>query len=305
MHGDHDSSCRRSRSAGPRGRRPYGEPPDPSPEPVASPGRPPAQAAGRPYSPAGDPFVYGSLINVDIRTAWQPPRSPPSRWQRSWPGPRLARDRFLRPALICGFLAAAGVGIWSSGWSPAFGPFTVEAAGPPASPRTVGHDTTITLAEAATPSAGGTPSATPSTTSQKTSGSRKPASPRLIERSRADVAGVHGSQGGERRKDRGAAGAARKPAVDSVKPRRPKAPRPPQAPRGTRPRPPAPPGGNERRRSTDIPDTSAMPDTPAAPDSFGDQLSAAYACRHLQTTDWRYDYCLSIWNDYKRRNGLP
>ncbi|WP_344979262.1 hypothetical protein [Streptosporangium fragile] len=34
-------------------------------------------------------------------------------------------------------------------------------------------------------------------------------------------------------------------------------------------------------------------------------ISAAYACRHLPPGDWRYAYCVQVWNDYRRRNGLP
>ncbi|MBB2914560.1 hypothetical protein FHS43_005872 [Streptosporangium becharense] len=59
------------------------------------------------------------------------------------------------------------------------------------------------------------------------------------------------------------------------------------------PRPPAPP--------------VARPPEPRATTGTGPLagISAAYACRHLSSGDWRYAYCVQVWNDYRRRNGLP
>ncbi|MER5647577.1 hypothetical protein [Streptosporangium sp. NPDC002524] len=86
------------------------------------------------------PMVRGSWTYLDSRPFSMPP--PPSPWRRPWS--RLSRDQLLRPALIAGFLAAAGVGVWSSGWSPWDG---APVAGPsPASPGerlVAGHDMVI------------------------------------------------------------------------------------------------------------------------------------------------------------------
>ncbi|MEV0755529.1 hypothetical protein [Streptosporangium sp. NPDC050280] len=93
-----------------------------------------------PRSPVRDSRTY-----LDSRPFSMPP--PPSPWRRPWS--RLSRDQLLRPALIAGFLAAAGVGVWSSGWSPWDG---VPTAG--TSPATsgegvlLGHDMVITASRA-------------------------------------------------------------------------------------------------------------------------------------------------------------
>jgi hypothetical protein len=35
-----------------------------------------------------------------------------------------------------------------------------------------------------------------------------------------------------------------------------------------------------------------------------DPFSAAYVCRRFAPDDWRYPYCVRIWNDYRRQRGL-
>ncbi|MFD1498411.1 hypothetical protein ACFSIL_18560, partial [Streptosporangium lutulentum] len=61
-------------------------------------------------------------------------------------------------------------------------------------------------------------------------------------------------------------------------------PRSSQAPAAPRARVPAPAGGNESRAADG---------------------GAAYACRHLSPGDWRYAYCVQVWNNYSRRSGTP
>jgi len=87
------------------------------------------------------PPVRDSRTYLDSRPFSMPP--PPGPWRRPWL--RLSRDQLLRPALIAGFLAAAGVGVWSSGWSPWDGVPTAGTS--PASSGEgllLGHDMVIT-----------------------------------------------------------------------------------------------------------------------------------------------------------------
>ncbi|MEU8204825.1 hypothetical protein [Streptosporangium sp. NPDC049046] len=93
-----------------------------------------------PRSPVRDSRTY-----LDSRPFSMPP--PPSPWRRPWS--RLSRDQLLRPALIAGFLAAAGVGVWSSGWSPWDGVPTAGTS-PASSGEGVlrGHDMVITASRA-------------------------------------------------------------------------------------------------------------------------------------------------------------
>ncbi|MFF5114515.1 hypothetical protein [Streptosporangium sp. NPDC000509] len=93
-----------------------------------------------PRSPVRDSRSY-----LDSRPFSMPP--PPGPWRRPWS--RLSRDHLLRPALIAGFLAAAGVGVWSSGWSPWDGVPTAGTS-PASSGEGVllGHDMVITASRA-------------------------------------------------------------------------------------------------------------------------------------------------------------
>ncbi|MEU8036634.1 hypothetical protein [Streptosporangium sp. NPDC049078] len=93
-----------------------------------------------PRSPVRDSRSY-----LDSRPFSMPP--PPGPWRRPWS--RLSRDQLLRPALIAGFLAAAGVGVWSSGWSPWDGVPTAGTS-PASSGEGVllGHDMVITASRA-------------------------------------------------------------------------------------------------------------------------------------------------------------
>ncbi|MET8386591.1 hypothetical protein ABZV14_26680 [Streptosporangium canum] len=329
MHDDHDSAHRRGPSTGPRGRRPYAAPADSPPEPAVPPEEPGADPPGRPYSSAGDPFVYGSRVSVDIRPAWPPPPRP-IRSHRPRPWPRIPRDRLLRPALVCGFLAAAGIGMWSSGWSPVSEPSTVEVAAAPAPSRMAGHDAAVAPAEATTPDTGHVPAATPSATSgapAKAARSRRTAPSRTVERPRRhtalDAQTVHGGQDGRRHRESAAPKTARKQAPRSVRPKAPKASTPPRTrpseppgetgtPTNTgtltnaeTPATPRPPNTPRPPATPRTPRTSPIPDTSVIPDSPGDRLSAAYACRNLEQSDWRHGYCVRVWNDYKRQNGLP
>ena len=88
------------------------------------------------------PPIRDSLTYLDSRPFSMPP--PPGPWR-----PRLSREQLLRPALIAGLLAAAGVGVWSSGWSPWDGVPTAGTS--PASPGEgllQGHDIVITPSRA-------------------------------------------------------------------------------------------------------------------------------------------------------------
>ncbi|MGV9775530.1 hypothetical protein [Streptosporangium sp. NPDC003464] len=334
MHDDHGPAHRRGPGPGPRGRRPYGAPPDPPPEPATSPDGHRADARGPRYGTAGDPFVYGSRINVDIRQVWPPqppPPPPPARSRRPWPWPQIPRERLLRPALICGFLAAAGVGLWSSGWSPVSRPTTLKAA-VPAPSRTAGHDVVVTPSATA-PATGhvphDTPQAVPATPDRRPHG-REPAPARAAEHPRRHVIpDIRAGQDGRRHREAGAPKAVRRPAPRTAEPEPPEPPQTSPAPRARRPSPgeetgtgvsadalttpepsvtprtPGPPRTPRPSRTPRIPRTSAIPDTSVVPDSPGDRLSAAYACRHFQQSDWRHGYCTQVWNDYKQRNGLP
>ncbi|WP_326822781.1 hypothetical protein [Streptosporangium sp. NBC_01756] len=321
MQGDHDSARRRDPSASPRGRRPYGEPADPPAPAPADPAASADRARAGAYGGAGDPFIYGSRFSVEVRPTWPhspplPPPSPPGRAYRSWPRslpwswswpqslprslswPRVTREQLLRPALICGFLAATGVGLWSSGWSPTSPATTtrtitaeVTAARTPSG--VTGHGAVIAF-EGEAPPAGHLPVATPRTvTSAKPARSRKPASSHTAGRPRnRTVPGVRA----ERHRHRLAV------------PRRAGA---------VRPKPPAPHARaarhGERSRHGDAavptvfqtPSASAIPDISVIPETPEDRLSAAYACRHLRPGDGRYAYCVRAWNDYKRQKGLP
>ncbi|OUC80775.1 hypothetical protein CA984_42395, partial [Streptosporangium minutum] len=228
------------------------------------PEEPRADPPGRPYSSAGDPFVYGSRVSVDIRPAWPPPPRPrPIRSHRPRPWPWIPGDRLLRPALVCGFLAAAGIGMWSSGWSPVSEPSTVEVAAAPAPSRMAGHDTAVAPAEATAPDAGHVPAATPSATSggapAKAARSRRTAPSRTVEQPRRhaalDAQAVHGGQGGRRHRESAAPKTVRKQAPRSVRPKAPKASTSPRA------RPPEPPG--ETRTSTNTGSPSTGTGTPA------------------------------------------
>ncbi|MFF5210495.1 hypothetical protein [Streptosporangium sp. NPDC000396] len=302
MHDDHYSTHRRSPSGRPRGRMPYGQPP----------GHPPAEVTDRPrdgqaHNSAGDPFVYGSRISVDIRPVWPP--QPPRRLHRpSWSWPHIPRDRFLRPALIFGFLAAAGAGIWSSGWSPTFGRPAADTVAVPDPPWTAGDDAAIAPAETTTPSPGHALTIAPSAPSEKAASGQKPA-----EQLQARAAtGIRDSQGVRRHGRRGAPKTAERPAVRTVTSAPPAAPDASETPAtAPRTRPPAspgertPPGARGNRTGADTPGTHAAPEPRTAPAAPDDRLSAAHACRHLQPGDWRYGYCVRAWNDFKRRNGLP
>lgn len=233
--------------------------------------------------------------------------------------------------------------MWSSGWAPVSEPSTVEVAAAPAPSRMAGHDAATAPAEATAPDAGHVPVATPSATSggapAKAARSRGTAPSRTVERPRRhaalDAQTVHGGQGGQRHRESAAPKTVRKQAPRSARPKAPKAStaprtRPPEPPGETgaptntgtptntrtltntgtltntevpaaprSPNTPRPPATPRTPRTSPIPDTSVIPDSP------GDRLSAAYACRNLERNDWRHGYCVRVWNDYKRQNGLP
>ncbi|WP_433235205.1 hypothetical protein ACQPYK_24920 [Streptosporangium sp. CA-135522] len=286
-----------------------------------------ADARERTHGAAGDPFIYGSRVSVDIRPTWQaPPAPPPIRPHRPWPGPRVSRDQLLGPALVCGFLAAAGIGLWSSGWSPTSRSSAVEVAAMPTPSRAAGHAPVSAPTRTAAPAIGRPPGETatadapaatpPAAVPAKAAHDRKAASSHASDRPHGR--GAHDARDGrgERRHEVDAPKTARKPASRSARSKTP-------GPLAPKPRPRTPRGeagdrgnGVGDRRNTDVsatprtpapepPGASAVPDTSVVPDNPGDRLSAAYACRHLQQSDWRYDYCVRVWNDYKKRNGLP
>lgn len=360
MYGEHDPTHDRRTGTPRRGRQPYGEPAERAPGPVGRhPAPPPAPASDPAYGTADDPFAYGSWINVEVRPPGPPPRHPapePPQW--SWP--EMPRDRLLRSALILGFLAAAGVGVWTSGWTPMSGPSGVGAAAPAAPLRTDDRD-------GAPPPATGGPAAAstvPPAPSEKPVPSEKPAHdptarpspapgrprtrpataprggrddqrrdgrgtpdaapdavpetmPERVRRPRAEGSGSSPSRRPEAaeprsRASRGGGGARRN--AGSGRLGRTERPRPAPVPRGRdggADREPAPEAHEERNTGGAEPSTTVGGGGGGTPSGTGsavtldERLSATYACRHLRPDDWRYAYCVTAWNEYRKRIGLP
>ncbi|MFJ2032970.1 hypothetical protein [Streptosporangium sp. NPDC087985] len=299
MKNDQDSTRRRDPSTGPRGRRPYGGPPGSPPALVTPPGAPQAEACGG----AGDPFVYGSRVSLDIRPTRSPALPPPLvplRLHRPWPSARISRDRLLRPALTCAFLAAAGVGLWSSGWSPVSGPSPVEVAAAADPSPVAGHDLAVPPAQTDPPATAHAPVAAPQAiTPARTVRSLKAAPPHAIERPRNRT--VLGAQGRRHHHEPGAPQTVRRPSPQSAGPKAPETSQtPPQAPRDKR--------GNRRNTATlaapHTPRTAPIPDTSVLPDSPDTQAGTS-PCRRFRREDWRHDYCVRVWDDYRKRHGLP
>ncbi|GAA3427919.1 hypothetical protein ACWDTT_10690 [Streptosporangium sandarakinum] len=338
MQDDHDPARGRGPGAGPRGRRPYGGPPDTSSGPAASPARPPVRPAARYDGPAqnpGDPFVHGSLVDAGIATSARS-RSPREEPPRSWTGPRPRRDRMLRPALIGAFLVAAGLGVWSSGWSPVADRPSVMAAQAPA-PSLAPRGTAVVHP----PRAARTPSSAPGRVMVV-----RELKPRLV-RPRAGAA--EALDGRARRGERRHAAARRTPEaaargragtgpgtegvagprVEGAGPGHRETrdlPNPPRTPRtphghdhghgpgspgsGAGPRDRADGGapgapGASARDGRDAPAGPAGPGGHGGPGGVGLRFDAAYACRNFREDDWRHDFCVRAWNDYRGRNGLP
>ncbi|MEU4537230.1 hypothetical protein AB0G15_20415 [Streptosporangium sp. NPDC023825] len=326
------------------------------------------------------PMVRRSWTYLDSRPFSMPP--PPSPWRRPWA--RLSRDQLLRPALIAGFLAAAGVGVWSSGWSPWEG---TPVAGPsPASPGErllAGHDTVITPSRApvvaetdakapagkrkaledekgpgAAGAGGGAGKKVPGRDPErvppaeralsgagdirdewververaqpvkkpvKRAGRRHEGSARAgTGQGGAGGTGAAAPEAGARRADggaghesgRGGGGAGRGTASTGGdagsagtegRPRSGKqgAEKQDSGAQGSggqqgRSRPRA---GRTGAPATRSPSPSASRNRPPATGGAAG-ISAAYACRHLPSGDWRHAYCVRVWNDYKTRNGL-
>lgn len=354
MYGEHDPTHDRRTGTPRRGRRPYGEPAERTPGSAGRhPAPPPAPASDPAYGTADDPFAYGSWINVEVRPPGPPPRHPapePPQW--SWP--EMPRDRLLRSALILGFLAAAGVGVWTSGWTPMSGPSGVGAAAPATPSRTDDRDGTPP------PATGGPVAAStvPPAPSEKAVPSEKPAhnpaarpSP-APERPRTRSATAphrgrddqrHAGRGTpdavpetmpERARRPGAEGAGSSPSrrPETAEPRsrvsrggggahrnagsgrlgRTERPRPAPVPRGRdggADRDPAPEAQEERNAGGAGPSTTAggggTPPGTGSAVTLDERLSATYACRHLRPDDWRYAYCVTAWNEYRKRIGLP
>ncbi|MGW4420690.1 hypothetical protein [Streptosporangium sp. NPDC004631] len=354
MYGEHDPTHDRRTGTPRRGRRPYGEPAERAPGSVGRhPAPPPAPASDPAYGTADDPFAYGSWINVEVRPPGPPPRHPapePPQW--SWP--EMPRDRLLRSALILGFLAAAGVGVWTSGWTPMSGPSGVGAAAPATPSRTDDRDGTPP------PATGGPVAAStvPPAPSEKAVPSEKPAHnpaarpspaperprtrsataphrgrddqrhagrgtpdavpetmPERVRRPGAEGAGSSPSRRPETaeprsRVSRGGGGARRN--AGSGRPGRTERPRPVPVPRGRADgadRDPAPEAQEERNTGGAGPSTTAggggTPPGTGSAVTLDERLSATYACRHLRPDDWRYAYCVTAWNEYRKRIGLP
>ncbi|WP_344919529.1 hypothetical protein [Streptosporangium oxazolinicum] len=304
---------------------------------------------------------------------------PPSPWRRPWS--RLSRDQLLRPALIAGFLAAAGVGVWSSGWSPWDGtPTAGTSPAPPEERLLAGRDTVITPSRG--PVAAGVDAKAPAEKrrapeGRKGSGAegaggagripgRHPA--RVLPAERAlsaagntrdewververakpvkkpvkpvDRAGRHREGDGSARAagpggteaatpetgtGRGSAAAGQESGRGGGSARQESGRRNGGARRGAgdsgdagsagtagRSRSGAQEGRSQPRTgrtgapATRSPSPSASRSRPPATGGGGSSgISAAYACRHLSSGDWRHAYCVRVWNDYKDRNGLP
>ncbi|GHE47915.1 hypothetical protein GCM10017673_57100 [Streptosporangium violaceochromogenes] len=326
MHGEHDPTQDRRPGAARRGRRPYGDPAEPPRAPAGDPA----------YGTADDPFAYGSWISLDVRAPHRPaPPAEPAQWSQ-WSWPELPRDRLLRSALVVGFLAAAGIGVWSSGWTPLPGR-TPEQAGPyrpaplavTAAPPVTGRP--VPPPAAAPPHAPHAPQAArpararPPATSAPRQGHRpRPAAgPRHSDPGRArDRHGTQPPAGADR--PRPSPAALRRPSETAgtaraeKRPRRPGRPSSSGKPEGKPEGKPARgPGGADRgaRPPAPVPRPGRTA-APAAPPerapghgtgslTVEDRLGAAYACRHLGPDDWRYAYCVTAWNDYRKRVGLP
>ncbi|MEU9831784.1 hypothetical protein AB0D67_09600 [Streptosporangium sp. NPDC048047] len=267
--------------------------------------------------------MHGSLVDAGIALAGRP-RHPAGERPRSWTGPRLRRDRLLRPALIGAFLAAAGLGVWTSGWSPLDDRPSAVAAPQPA-PSLAPHGTAVVHP----PQAARTPSAEPGRVMVV-----RELKPRLV-RPRADAADTpDGRAPGEERRH---AAARRTPEAATRTEAGTEAgaggggpghretrglSRPPHAPHdrghghGRGPGAPAPEAGPRGRADGGAPgaparDTRDARDTSAGPGGHdgsggvGLRFDTAYACRNFRPDDWRHDFCVRAWNDYRRSNGLP
>lgn len=323
--------------------------------------------------------VHRSRTYLDSRPFSMPP--PPSPWRRPWS--RLSRDQLLRPALIAGFLAAAGVGVWSSGWSPWEGvPTAGTSPAPPGERRFEGHDVVITPSRG--PVAAGVDAKAPAgkrrapegrrgSDAEGAGGERRipgrdpvrvlPAERALsaaagntrdewverVERAKSvkrpvkpvDRARRHREGGGSARAAAGSGGTGA--ATPESGTRRGTGGAGQESGRtsrsagqesgrgngstgrgagntggdaGTAGRSRSGSGAQEGRSKpragrtgapvTRSPSPSASRSRPPATGGGGSAgISAAYACRHLPSGDWRHAYCVRVWNDYKDRNGLP
>ncbi|MEU0482269.1 hypothetical protein ABZ260_24150 [Streptosporangium sp. NPDC006013] len=360
MYGEHDRTHGHGLNARPRGRMPYSDswlrPPDPPrsagpatlPEPdgqwqeeAPAPHR---TARHRKDEEAGDDAVRSparrSWTYLDSRPFSMPP--PPSPWRRPWS--RLSRDQLLGPALVAGFLVAAGVGVWSSGWSPWAGtPTASTVPAPPAERLLADHDMVFTPPRA--PAAAG---AEASGEERKTSagkgraaGRRKaprrdpvrvmPAERALsgpagrsgnewvkrVERHRESGEGRGSARTGTRSGEagnaapvtgstgRGAGNAAGGAAGTRGNAGSAASGRSRSGVRKARSQPRTARTGAPDARSPSPSASRSRPSDPSAGGGSAAGISAAYACRHLPSGDWRYAYCVQVWNDYKSRNGLP
>ncbi|MEV4095926.1 hypothetical protein [Streptosporangium saharense] len=247
------------------------------------------------YGTAGDPFSYGDWVGLDLTALHTRRRRPPEPEPWSWR--ELPRDRFLRSALLIGFLAAAGVGVWTSGWAPPYWPQGIRAAAPTPAATTETGEPPRVIEAGATPAAVPVPTVTaaPSrpraekerprnvTRERDTTPPRDPVRTVTPPRERSTTARTTRAAGRERRQrhalrrangwGRGSTGTGR---------------------RGE--------GAPARSRTRD--GRANDPPAPQPRPSAG-AVGAAYACRHLSPGDWRYGYCVTAWNEYRRRSGTP
>ncbi|WP_157594761.1 hypothetical protein [Streptosporangium amethystogenes] len=356
MYGEHDRTHGHGLNTRPRGRMPYsdswlrpsGDPPRSAgpatlPEPDGRPA-PHRAARHRRNEEVGDDVArspaHRSWTYLDSRPFSMPP--PPSPWRRPWS--RLSRDQLLGPALIAGFLVAAGVGVWSSGWSPWAGtPTASTVPAPPAGRLLADHDTVFTPPRA--PAAAGVGAGAKVSVGERgtsagkgrAAGRRKaprraPARVMPAERTLAGPAGRSGNgwvKRVERRREsgegRGSArtGAGSGKAGNTAPVTGSTGQGAGDAAGGTRGSAGSAASGRSRSgvrkarsqprtartgATTRSPSPSASRSRPPEPSAGGGSaagISAAYACRHLPVGDWRYAYCVRVWNDYKSRNGLP
>ncbi|WP_440070280.1 hypothetical protein [Streptosporangium sp. OZ121] len=340
--------------------------------------------AGDADDAATRPMVRHSWTYLDSRPFSMPP--PPSPWRRPWA--RLSRDQLLRPALIAGFLAAAGIGVWSSGWSPWGGvPIAGTSPASPGERLLAGRDMVITPSRA--PVVAETDAKAPAGKRKALEGEKGPGAAgagggggkkvpgrdpervlpaeralsgagnirdEWVERvERAQTVKKPAKRAGRHREGEGSARAGAGPggtggagtAAPGTGARRANggaghesggrggggagrrtastggdagsagtAGRPRSGTRGSgkqgsgtqgsagqegRSQPRAGRTGTPATRS---PSPSASRNRPPATGGAAG-ISAAYACRHLPSGDWRHAYCVRVWNDYKTRNGLP
>jgi hypothetical protein len=309
---------------------------------------------------ARDPAAHRTWADLENRPFSMPP--PPGRWDRPWS--QLSRDQLVRPALIVGFIAAAGAGIWLYGWPTSRESPTPEGVPAPAAQRSLpDHDGTITppgITSSDSPSLVRAPDPPGPASRAKALAEREKEKERETTRGRKPAASLparpsrplaisggeeHRANQGERHREKRRTPKATRPgAIESARPAPATSARTapsehartaPNASGRTAPNARAAPNASPRtapsvrtgpsartapsENARTAPNVNARPRASQAPASPRARIpapgggnesrvgtsgtGAAYACRHLGPGDWRYDYCVQVWNNYSRRSG--